>query len=108
MLKDVVAKSFNMPAPLISTDAFKAQHFDARLAQSYKILLLKKDLEFVMLQEELRFREDYFFLLQLWHKGKLQLETKRHESELRNVLILLFSMQALVENAMLLFVKTTI
>ncbi len=108
MLKDVVAKSFNMPALLFSTDASEAQHFDARLAQSYKILLLKKDLEFVMLQEELRIVENYFFLLQLWHKGKLQLETRLHESEPLNVLILLLSKQMLVENAMLLFVKTTI
>jgi two-component system LytT family sensor kinase len=94
-----IFNAFNTLAPLIVADPGKAQDFTIRLAQTYKYLLLNKDRELISLCEELRFIEDYFFLLRIRHEGKLRLHTELDGTTPHKIMILPFSLQVLVENA---------
>lgn len=94
-----IFNAFNTLAPLISTDAAKAQTFTTKLAQAYKYLLLNKDRELISLGEELRFIEDYFFLLQIRHEGKMKLQIETAGLTPHHMMILPFSLQVLLENA---------
>jgi two-component system, LytTR family, sensor kinase len=94
-----IFNALNVLSPLISTNAAKAQVFTIKLAQTYKYLLRNKDRELIPLQEELHFIQDYFFLLQIRHEAKLQLEIKLNGLATSSILILPFALQALVENA---------
>lgn len=94
-----IFNSFSTLAPLISTDAEKAQTFTTKLAQAYKYLLLNKDRDLISLSDELHFIEDYFFLLQIRHEGKLKLQIELNEIAPYQIMILPFSLQVLLENA---------
>ena len=94
-----IFNSLNTLAPLIVTETAKAQVFTTKLAQTYKYLLLKKDRELISLGEELRFIEDYFFLLQIRHEHKLKLQIELNEMAPHKVMILPFALQLLIENA---------
>jgi len=94
-----VFNSLNTLAPLIATDAAKAQTFTSKLAQVYKYLLLNKDREIISLGEELRFVQDYFFLLQIRYEHKLKLHIAITEASLNKTMILPFALQLLIENA---------
>jgi two-component system, LytTR family, sensor kinase len=94
-----IFNALNVLSPLISVDAAKAQVFTIKLAQAYKYLLRNKDRELVTLSEELRFIQDYFFLLQIRHDNKLRLVLDMKESETHAIMILPFALQLLVENA---------
>lgn len=84
---------------LISHDSEKAHLFNNKLAQAYKYLLLNKDRELITLEEELRFIEDYFFLLQIRYDHKLQLEINLNGNDAHKTMILPCALQTLVENA---------
>ncbi|HEX2534838.1 MAG TPA: histidine kinase [Chitinophagaceae bacterium] len=84
---------------LIDADPPKALLFNRKLAQSYKYLLMNKDRELISLEEELRFIEDYFFLLQIRHDHKLQLRFDIDQARSGATLILPCALQILVENA---------
>lgn len=75
-----------------------ARAFTHKLAQVYKYFLLNKDRELISLQEELRFIEDYFFLLQIRydHGVKLHLHVP---TALETAMIVPCSLQLLIENA---------
>lgn len=94
-----VFNSLNTLAPLIATDTEKAQVFTTKLAQVYKYLLLNKERELITLGEELRFIEDFFFLLQIRHEQKLKLRINLNGEALHKIMILPFALQVLVENA---------
>jgi two-component system, LytTR family, sensor kinase len=91
--------ALNVLSPLITVDAAKAQVFTIKLAQVYKYLLRNKDRDLVTLSEELRFIQDYFFLLQIRHENKLHLILDLQEAEAPTIMILPFALQLLVENA---------
>lgn len=91
--------ALNVLSPLISVDAAKAQVFTIKLAQVYRYLLHNRDRELITLREELRFIQDYFFLLQIRHENKLQLDLKLQELEVSQIMILPFALQVLLENA---------
>ena len=84
---------------LISHDSEKASLFNNKLAQAYKYLLLNKDRELITLEEELRFIEDYFFLLQIRYDHKLQLDINLNGMDANKIMILPCALQTLVENA---------
>lgn len=94
-----IFNAFNTLAPLISTDPAKARTFTIKLAEAYKYLLLNKDRELISLSDELRFIEDYFYLLQIRHEGKLNLQIETKDAPLQKIMILPFSLQVLIENA---------
>lgn len=94
-----IFNSLNSLLPLITSDTAKAHIFTTKLAQVYKYLLLNKEHELITLSEELRFIEDYFYLLQIRHENKLQLIIELNKAALPKILILPFALQILIENA---------
>jgi two-component system, LytTR family, sensor kinase len=94
-----IFNALNVLSPLISVDAAKAQLFTIKLAGAYKYLLRNKERDLITLADELRFIQDYFFLLQIRHDNKLRLVLDLQECETRTIMILPFALQLLVENA---------
>ena len=94
-----IFNALNVLSPLISTDAAKAQVFTIKLSQAYKYLLRNKDRDLIPLSEEIRFIQDYFFLLQIRHPNKLHLTLDLQDNATDAILILPFALQVLVENA---------
>lgn len=94
-----IFNSLTSLAHLITTDTDKAQLFTQKLAQAYKYLLINKDRELITLAEELRFIDNYFFLLRIRHDNKLKLEVDVDERRNTRIMILPCSLQLLIENA---------
>lgn len=90
--------SLNTLNHLIINEPQQAYLFNNRLAQVYKYFLLNKNKELISLREELDFIESYFYLLQIRHDNKLQLQTLVDEKETA-VMLPPCSIQMLVENA---------
>jgi LytS/YehU family sensor histidine kinase len=68
------------------------------LAQVYKYFLINKNKDLIPLKDELEFIEDYFYLLQIRHENKLDLQTSLDDKS-RQVMIPPCSLQILIENA---------
>jgi LytS/YehU family sensor histidine kinase len=83
---------------LISVDTEKAQLFTHKLSQVYKYLLINKDRELISLRDELKFIDDYFFLLNIRYDRRLRLSVNMDNYE-GNIMVLPCSLQLLVENA---------
>lgn len=90
--------SLNTLNHLILNEPEQAHLFNNRLAQVYKYFLINKNKELIPLEDELEFIESYFFLLQIRHDNKLQLQTTLDEKSAK-VMIPPCSLQILVENA---------
>ena len=90
--------SLNTLNHLILNEPKQAHLFNNRLAQVYKYFLINKNKELISLADELEFIESYFYLLQIRHDNKLQLEAQLDEKSAR-VMIPPCSLQILVENA---------
>lgn len=84
---------------LVKADTEKADDFIIRLAEIYKYFLKNKNKEYVTLQEELQFIDQYFFLLQLRYDNKIKLEKEVWSHDLNSITILPCALQILVENA---------
>jgi sensor histidine kinase YesM len=83
---------------LISVDAEKAQLFTHRLSQVYKYLLINKDRELISLRDEIKFIDDYFFLLNIRYDQRLRLSVSMDNYD-GNIMVLPCSVQLLIENA---------
>ena len=84
---------------LISNDPLKADQFNRKLAEVYKYFLVNKDKEFIELEKEIDFIRDYFFLLFVRHDHKLQLHLDANAGEIKKFLIIPYTSQILIENA---------
>ena len=93
-----IFNSLNTLNHLILNQPRQAHLFNNRLAQVYKYFLINKNKELISLQDELEFMEAYFFLLQIRHDNKLQLQTILDDRSSK-VMIPPCSIQVLVENA---------
>lgn len=93
-----IFNSLNTLNHLILNQPEQAHRFNNRLAQVYKYFLLNKNKELIPLQDEMEFIEDYFYLLQIRHDNKLQLQTSLDDRS-NKIMIPPFSLQILVENA---------
>ena len=93
-----IFNSLNTLNHLILNQPRQAHLFNNKLAQVYKYFLINKNKELISLQDELEFIEDYFFLLQIRHDNKLQLQTTLDDKS-NEVMIPPCSIQILVENA---------
>lgn len=93
-----IFNSLNTLNHLILNQPRQAHLFNNRLAQVYKYFLINKNKELISLQDELEFIEDYFYLLQIRHDNKLQLQTTLDDKS-NKVMIPPCSIQILVENA---------
>src|SRR5688500_4237115 len=84
---------------LISVDTDKAQLFTQKLAQVYKYLLINKDRELISLNDEIKFIDDYFFLLNIRYDNRLRLSFHMANQYVEKIMILPCSLQLLIENA---------
>ena len=84
---------------LISIDHEKAQLFTQKLAQVYKYLLINKDRELISLNDEIKFIDDYFFLLNIRYDNRLSLSFNLDNNYVEKIMIIPCSLQLLVENA---------
>lgn len=93
-----IFNSLNTLNYLIMHDPPQAHLFNNRLALVYKYILINKNRELVPLTDELEFIDNYFFLLQIRHDKKLQLE-KQLSDHIDHYLIPPCAVQLLIENA---------
>ena len=94
-----IFNSLNTLNHLIVNNPQQAYMFNNKLAQVYKYFLINKNNELISLHDELEFIDSYFFLLQIRHDDKLNLETRLNENNERVIMIPPFALQILVENA---------
>jgi LytS/YehU family sensor histidine kinase len=83
---------------LISIDTDISNLYTQKLAQVYKYLLINKDNEIISLSEEIKFIDDYFFLLNIRYDNKLRLSLDMSKYA-DKIMILPCSLQPLIENA---------
>lgn len=83
---------------LIGTAPDTAEAFTQKLARVYQYFLINKNRELISLEEELRFIEDYFFLVQIRYDKGLHLQLSVGEKSDAKMIIPC-SLQLLVENA---------
>ncbi len=93
-----IFNSLNTLNHLIINNPRQAHLFNNKLAQVYKYFLLNKNRELIPLREEIEFIEDYFYLLQIRHDGKLQLSTDLN-AEQEETMLPPCAVQVLIENA---------
>ena len=91
--------ALNPLSHLIKTDAAKADEFVMKLADIYKYFLVNKRKEYVTVEEEMCFIDQYFSLLQLRYENKIELLKETGDCELNKITILPCALQLLVENA---------
>ena len=84
---------------LISNDPLMADQFNRKLAEVYKYFLINREKEFITLEKEIDFVEDYFFLLSIRHDHKLHLHVDVTETDTKQLMIVPYTLQILVENA---------
>lgn len=92
-----IFNSLNTLNHLIVHNPKQAHLFNNKLAQVYKYFLINRVRELIPLKEELEFMDDYFFLLQIRHDNKLQLESALGDST--SIMIPPCALQILLENA---------
>ena len=90
--------SLNSLSSLVAKDANLSEQFIAKFSTIYRYILENRDQEFVPLQTELAFVEDYFFLQKIRDDGKIALELDIEKAA--SIEILPISVQLLVENAL--------
>ncbi len=93
-----IFNSLNTLNHLILNQPKQAHLFNNKLAQVYKYFLINKNKELIPLKDELEFIEDYFYLLQIRHENKLDLQTSLDDKS-RQAMIPPCSLQILIENA---------
>jgi len=93
-----IFNSLNTLNHLILNQPKQAHLFNNRLAQVYKYFLINKNKDLIPLKDELEFIENYFYLLQIRHENKLDLQTSLDDKS-RQVMIPPCSLQILIENA---------
>jgi len=94
-----IFNSLNTLNHLIVNSPQQAYMFNNKLAQVYKYFLINKNNELISLHDELEFIDSYFFLLQIRHDDKLNMQTELNENNERVIMIPPFALQILVENA---------
>src|SRR5258705_3514513 len=94
-----IVNSLNTLIHLILNNPSQAHLYNNKLAQVYKYFLINKNRELISLKNELEFIDDYFYLLQLRHDNKLQLQTNLNDEAGGTIMIPPCSLQLLVENA---------
>ena len=93
-----IFNSLNTLNHLIVNRPQQAHLFNNKLAQVYKYFLINKTRELISLKDEMEFIDDYFFLLQIRHDGKLHLHVDLND-ENNKAMIPPCALQVLIENA---------
>ncbi|MCL3781309.1 hypothetical protein EMN47_13040 [Prolixibacteraceae bacterium JC049] len=90
--------SLNVLASLIYEDQQKANKYTKQLSKLYRYILNNSEKEEVILGEELKFIESYFYILKLRFNSSIQLKVSIDDRFFENYVIPL-SLQVLIENA---------
>ena len=90
--------SLNTLSSLVSKDAGLSEKFIQKFSSIYRYILENNDVEFVSLEKELNFVQDYFYLQEIRDKGKINL--KIDIGQLGVFKVIPISIQLLVENAL--------
>ena len=90
--------SLNALSYLVQNDQQRASQFVHKLSNVFKYLLINKKKDYVSLQEELSFLEDYYFLLRVRFDDSIQIENQIDISDV-DAMVLPCTLQSLVENA---------
>jgi LytS/YehU family sensor histidine kinase len=93
-----IFNSLNTLNHLIVNRPQQAHLFNNKLAQVYKYFLINKTRDLIPLKDEMEFIDNYFFLLQIRHDNKLQLNIDLPE-ESNHAMIPPCAVQVLIENA---------
>ncbi|HEV7331565.1 MAG TPA: histidine kinase [Flavisolibacter sp.] len=88
----------NTLSHLVRNDAEKAYQFVHKLSSVYKYFLRNKEKQYVSLQDEMEFLDNYYFLLRIRFDDNIRIENKVEENQAK-VSILPCTLQVLVENA---------
>ncbi len=75
-------------------------HIVQALGRMLRVTLSNRD-DKITVAEELRFLEDYFYILRVRYKGAITLDVQVQDEKLRKCQILKFMLQPLIENAVL-------
>jgi LytS/YehU family sensor histidine kinase len=82
---------------LVKNDIQKAEAFACKLIQVYQYFLENRQNDFITLREELKFIENYFFLLQIRYKDAFSLSLQINPGA-DKLLVVPLSLQILIEN----------
>lgn len=93
-----IFNSLNTLNHLILQEPKQAHLFNNKLAQVYKYFLINKTRELIPFKDEMEFIDNYFYLLQIRHEGKLQMRIELNENA-PGTMIPPCALQILVENA---------
>ena len=83
---------------LVKTDRSTAEQFACKLIQVYQYFLQNRSNDFITLGEEVKFIENYIFLLKIRYKNNIHISYS-HLDTAQWQMVLPFSLQLLVENA---------
>jgi hypothetical protein len=93
-----IFNSLNTLNHLILNRPQQAHLFNNKLAQVYKYFLINKTRELISLKDEMEFIDNYFFLLQIRHDDKLQLQVELTDEAIKGM-VPPCAVQVLIENA---------
>ena len=94
-----IFNSLNTLSFLISRDHVKAKLFNDTLANVYRYILSNKERDLVLLNEEIEFARNYFYLMKIRYPQGLNMIIATHNTSTGEYLIPPLSLQALIENA---------
>ena len=94
-----IFNSLNTLSHLIEVKPTKARQFNDHLADVYRYILQNKSKDLVLLQEELQFLHDYFFLLKIRFENAIEMKVDIDDRCFGEFLIPPISLQLLIENA---------
>jgi two-component system, LytTR family, sensor kinase len=83
---------------LVKNDKSTAEQFACKLIQVYQYFLQNRNKDFISLQEEMEFLDNYLFLLRIRYKDSIDISYTGLEN-IQMQMILPFSLQLLIENA---------
>lgn len=91
--------SLSVLSSLVRVDSQLSEKFIDKLAKAYRYTLEQRDLNNVLLKEELEFMQSYFFLLQARFENKIVLYNDIESNVADKKYIVPLTLQVLVENA---------
>jgi sensor histidine kinase YesM len=94
-----IFNSLNTLSYLITIKPEAARQYNETLASVYRYILLNKDIDLVLLKDELEFVENYFYLVRMRFEDAVNMIIEISAAEADNYLITPVSLQMLIENA---------
>jgi sensor histidine kinase YesM len=94
-----IFNSLNTLSHLIDDSPVKARQYNDTMAEVFRYILRNKGRQWVLLQEELEFMQEYFSLLKIRFESAIQLRLQIPENKKSEYLIPPISLQILIENA---------